>query len=520
MEVMNLGLENLNFGENQWSMPQMPAMNVFGDQPTANGSDTGAHDRDCSSDSEGDESRSVSSQAASFSGPAGRGVNFRNTPEHSDEPARGKGSSQLAGAGNGERWSNPPVPRASKPPDGRGGGQAAAGLGGFRGGLTQEQVLRDTRAGGLSASQAQLKMLEVLSEENKRLQELKKHYQVRLASSSIDVFAQLKQERNNLIPRIQQHEQGVLCEAQINRTMAITMEQNATDKRTGSIKLFSDTVRDVLKKEGNNVGTLDKLTVRKCWSTGNVGSATSAVRALGSVRHLVIDDCHRSMVLIDGVERTCKMTDCSQLTLVIGGDCPHFDITSCSDIQIISCATRGKLHEMCMSCCDGIVTSLITHAQYRSAVAVLDHRDDARVVCLPDTIEAKVEGNSVVCELKNSTSVPDECLPLTGDTTLELMVVDREDQLERIQLSSHEEHQHLKHKAHKQVKKPKLGRVQVWPLFLKHSSYTLVPLWAQQLAPAVEACCHLCIADARRRLHHSQRDALRKALLPPRPCLV
>jgi hypothetical protein len=355
--------------------------------------------------------------------------------------------------------------------------------------------VRGTLAGGLSASQAQLKMLEELSEENKRLQELKKHYQVRLASASVEQFALLKNDRANLIPRIQRHQKGVLCEAQINRTLAITMEHDALDKRTGSIKLYSQSINDVLKKEGNSLGTLERLTVRKCWSTGGVGSATSAVRALGSVIHLEIDDCHRSMILIDGVQKTCTMKDCSQLTLVIGGDIPHFDLTSCSDIQIISCATRGKIHEMCMSCCDGIVTSLMTNESLSSSVDVLNHRHDARLVYLPDTIEAKVEGNSVVCELENSTSVPDECLPLTGDTTLELVVVDREEQFSRIQLSSHEEHSHMKHKAHKQVKKPKLGRIQVLPL--SHQTLVLagllalrMPLWeTQPRLPTTVATC-------------------------------
>ena len=67
---------------------------------------------------------------------------------------------------------------------------------------------------------------------------------------------------------------------------------------------------------------------------------------------------------------------------------------------------------------------------------------------------------SVICELENSTSVPDESLPMTGDTTIEFVLVDQNAEMAAVSLESHEDHQTLKHRAHKQAKQLKLDRVQ------------------------------------------------------------
>ena len=66
---------------------------------------------------------------------------------------------------------------------------------------------------------------------------------------------------------------------------------------------------------------------------------------------------------------------------------------------------------------------------------------------------------SVICELENSTSVPDDSLPMTGDTTIEFVLVDQNAEIAAVSLDSHEEHQTLKHRAHKHAKQVKLDRV-------------------------------------------------------------
>lgn len=72
-----------------------------------------------------------------------------------------------------------------------------------------------------------------------------------------------------------------------------------------------------------------------------------------------------------------------------------------------------------------------------------------------------MQGNTIICELENSGAVPDECLPMTGSTMMELTRIDRRAEIADISLSAHEEHEIDKHVAKKMISKPRVGRVQV-----------------------------------------------------------
>jgi len=328
------------------------------------------------------------------------------------------------------------------------------------GGLVQELV-QGTREGGVAASQAQLELLHKMSQEKTRLMALKKHYTLRLASASREDFEVARHQKSNVNPRLQETGDGVVCEGHINKTVSIRLDQGAQDKAWSSGKEHSQAMKDVLHKEGVPLGIAPRLTVRKCWSTGASGSATSAIRALGSVKQLLLDDCHKTMILVDAVHDTCCITHCTNMTLVIGGDMPHFDMTHCTNVTIVGCASGDRRYTLSMSCCQGIMTSVHVSVAYRSALSSLNAQELARQVHLPDTIQATIHGMVVTCELQNSASVSDECLALTADTMCEFQPVDRHHEVASLHSASHEQHQHVKHTARKQSKTPTLGRVEV-----------------------------------------------------------
>ncbi len=246
-----------------------------------------------------------------------------------------------------------------------------------------------------AASHKQLDLLRQLSAENARLRELKNYYTQRLASPSatVEQFELLKQQRSNVAPRLQETDEGVICEGQINKTLAISLEAGSQDK--SKRRVYSDTMKNVLEKQGISVGMVDRLTVRKCWSTGDGASATSAIRTLGTVKHIIIEDCHKSTILVDGVSSSCTISSSSMLTLVIGGQLPHLHLNKCEKIKIIGCISSGRPHDICMSCCEQIVTCLHQEEgnNLKSAVKVAETEDDARTIFLPDTVEARVEKN-------------------------------------------------------------------------------------------------------------------------------
>ena len=231
------------------------------------------------------------------------------------------------------------------------------------------------------ASHKQLELLRQLSAENKRLQDLKKYYTQRLSSplASVEQFELLKQQRSDVIPRLLETDDGILCEGQINKTMAISLETGSQDN--SKRRSYSETMKNVLGAQGISVGMVDKLTVRKCWSTGDAASATSAIRTLGTVKHLTIDDCHKSTILIDGVTSSCSISNCSMMTLAIGGNLPHLHMSKCEKIKILGCVAPGRPHDLCMSCCEHIVTCLHEEDGFKSAVAVVEEEDDARIIC-------------------------------------------------------------------------------------------------------------------------------------------
>jgi len=506
---LNLGgaLDNLSLGE-AWSLPKVP--DFLGHEGDGDGPGSFPGDRDMptpprSSPSHRSASPSDSADAQAqqpFVQPAGESRAQAGAPE--DDRREEK------------RTQAPPGARAQAPV----GPQEHAGRGAY--GAQQPNL-------PAAASHKQLELLRQLSEENSRLQELKNYYTQRLASplATAEQFELLKQQRSNVVPRLQETDEGVLCEGQINKTLAISLEAGSQDKTRR--RVYSDTMKNVLEKQGISVGMVDRLTVRKCWSTGDGASATSAIRTLGSVKHITIEDCHKSTILVDGVSSSCTISSCSMLTLVIGGELPHLHLTKCEKIKIIGCISRGRPHDLCMSCCEQIVTCLHQDEgnQLRSAVKVAEEEDDARTIYLPDTVEAHVQGHrsashplsfclvennrptyspfsfccmfppsaltidrfglrwngapfwglvwttrlgcwtqrirvclcSVICELENSSSVPDDCLPMTGDTTIEFVMVDHNAAIAAVALESHEEHQSIKHRAHKHAKHMKTERV-------------------------------------------------------------
>jgi len=328
------------------------------------------------------------------------------------------------------------------------------------GGLVQELV-HGTREGGVAASQAQLELLHKMSQEKTRLVALKKHYTLRLASASREDFEVARHEKSNVNARLQETGDGVVCEGHINKTLAIRLDQGAQDKAWSSGKEDSQAMNDVLRKEGVPLGIAPRLTVRKCWSTGASGSATSAIRALGSVKQLLLDDCHKTMILVDAVHDRCAITHCSNMTLVIAGDMPHFDMTHCTNVTIVGCASGDRRYTLSMSCCESIITSLHVSVRYMSALSSLNAQKLPRQVHLPDSIQATIHGMVVTCSLENSGGVADECLALTADTMCEFQPVDRHHEVASLHSASHEQHQHVKHTARKQSKTPTLGRVEV-----------------------------------------------------------
>ena len=300
-----------------------------------------------------------------------------------------------------------------------------------------------TRMKAGAASERQLQLLQELSSENKRLKALQKHYSQRLASplASVEQFELLKQSRTRLTPTLLETHDGILCEAQINKSVAIKLEH-----KHGRRSKVDAEAADVLLN-----GHAEKITVRKCWATGETGRQTSAIRALGTCKYLAVDDCHKSTVLCDGVSHSVSLTDCTNLTLALGGDLPHLDLTRCRDINILGCVPQGpgyskRPYSLSMSCCEGVVTWLLPDESHKlSALDVVQDRGEAIVIHLPDAIEALVDGNTVTCQLENSQSVPDQCLALTGDTTVEFTLVERDSEISNVKLHGQEQQQISKH---------------------------------------------------------------------------
>jgi hypothetical protein len=115
-----------------------------------------------------------------------------------------------------------------------------------------------------------LELLAQLKKENERLLELKRHYALRIAGADPVHFLQMKEEASQLIPRLMQTPEGVLCEAQINKTMAIKLgdDPDSWGGSRGSVRrkradsstqntpksTVSQSVKDLLEEEGAGRG--------------------------------------------------------------------------------------------------------------------------------------------------------------------------------------------------------------------------------------------------------------------------
>lgn len=213
----------------------------------------------------------------------------------------------------------------------------------------------------MPASQEQLKLLQDVMEENKRLKALRAHYTQRLASpfATIEEFELLKQQRTQTMPSLQKTSDSVLCEAQINKTVAINLDRFDAPS---AASLSADSTRKLKKekKSDTSQNRVERVTVRKCWSTGAKGSSTSSIRVLGTAKYMTVDTCSNTTLLIDQVLHSVDVTACQNLELVIGGHLPYLTLTQCSNVTIFGCARPGYNHELSMSCCEGIVTALQT----------------------------------------------------------------------------------------------------------------------------------------------------------------
>jgi len=402
MSGMNLGLQNLNLGDQPRSRPLDLPGNLFGkdDEGTRKEGER-AEQWESSSNTSRDgkrghqgEREQAAERDGGHGGGGGRHISFQN---FANEPRQ-------------------PADSFEKEEDAKGGWPANN---------LAEKKKR------VEPSELQLKLLEDLKQENKRLLQLKDHYRLRMASASPAHFHSIKLQRKLSMPRFEATEDGILIDSQIDKTLPVVLED---------FKLNS--------KQKNSSGVVGMLTVRNCASSVETGATVSCIRTLGEVKRFIIEDCQHYLIVIDGVTDTCTISNSSNLTVVIGGNLPSIVLTKCKNISFVSAVRNygehGRKYELCMSACSGIVTQLLTdsiisekglsHEDLKTGITIMRYRDDARTVHLPDTVEATVKSNSLNCVLRAMAKINDESIPWVEDTIVEFANVYRGHKLSEAQV--------------------------------------------------------------------------------------
>ena len=252
---MSFGLENL---ELPWSQPAMPGAEEGGGEEQSAGRGASVGEQQSAGVSVSD--RQSVGRSGSEASDVGAGSREEGAPGsvHSHD-----GSMHAEGG-------QEPAPAEVRPPPPREKPAAGSFPARFGASTGRSMMSVNSRGDGVGASRKKLELLAQLKKENERLLELKRHYALRIAGADPVHFLQMKEEASQLIPRLMQTPEGVLCEAQINKTMAIKLgdDPDSWGGSRGSVRrkradsstqntpksTVSQSVKDLLEEEGAGRG--------------------------------------------------------------------------------------------------------------------------------------------------------------------------------------------------------------------------------------------------------------------------